>query len=207
MTSSLPSLEELAAEYRHLREEHRRASEDGRVRRRLERRLQGVANRYERRLRSVGDEGVREEWRRHLYDGAAVPSELPLRAGRPAAPAAPEPRIEIVARGRVGERARGDLRAALARIVARSPRPIVFVRGSLRRDPDGAVGSPAHAGAVVGTGGHVFRAEASGRTAMDAIDLMIRQLHRELREQRRRETAARRRPAEAPPGEWRHGWR
>jgi ribosome-associated translation inhibitor RaiA len=101
--------------------------------------------------------------------------------------------IEVVVRGPIGRRVRRELRQALARVAATAPRPVVFVRGSLRRDADPAVEQPVHADAAVAYRRSIARAHATARTPIGAIDLLVRHLHREITEQRRREASARRR--------------
>jgi hypothetical protein len=98
--------------------------------------------------------------------------------------------VEVVVRGSVSSRARSMLRDGLARLAASSPRPIAYARGTIRRD---GAGSQAHADGVVAVGRRVTRASASGRTPIDAIEVMIRKLHQELHELGRRETSTRRR--------------
>jgi ribosome-associated translation inhibitor RaiA len=74
-------LEQLAERYRHLREERRRAGQDGRVRRGLERRLAAAAEQFERRLRQAAlDEEQRRAWMAHLHHGEPPPPQ----AGRAA---------------------------------------------------------------------------------------------------------------------------
>ena len=81
-------LESLTAEYRHTLEEHRRARAQSRSRRRFERELDALSDRFERLLAHLpGDEELRARWRAHLYHGAPAPSE-------------PEPRTPLVFRGR-----------------------------------------------------------------------------------------------------------
>jgi hypothetical protein len=69
------SLEELAAEYRHLRDAHRQTGVESTARRHLEQRLDELESRIERRLALwVRDEGERERWRQHLHHGAPAPA-------------------------------------------------------------------------------------------------------------------------------------
>lgn len=182
-------LERLTRLYRHLHEEHRRAPAGGRVRRRLERRLHVVAARYERRLRGLS-EAERAQWVERL-DGAP-----PLTTAARARPA-PPPSVAVATSG-VGDRSRTQLRDALAQLAARAPRRPLFVRGTLRRDANRSVERPARASAVIDLGGRVARAHAEARTPVEAIDLLIRQLHRQLREQARRATAERRHAESLP---------
>jgi hypothetical protein len=68
-------LDTLAHNFRHLREEHRRARPESSTRRRLEDRMLDVRERFERILDEwVPDERVRAEWRRYLDDGQPEPS-------------------------------------------------------------------------------------------------------------------------------------
>jgi len=184
-------LEQLVDRYRHLHEEHRRSPADGRVRRRLERRLDAVAARFERRLRSVTDEAVRAEWRRHLYQATPAPAPAPLAPAE--APPAPDrmPPIEIVSRG-TGGRARQQLRDALTRVVEAAPRTVVSARGSLRREPNPSLERPVVAEATISISGTVAHGRARGHEPFEAIDLLLRQLLRTMRELRARDEARRR---------------
>ena len=78
-TRTAPSrreLELLVAEYRHLRSEHERAGEGGRVRRHLQDRLLELSGRLDRLLEVwVAEEETREAWRAHLYHGDPAPAE------------------------------------------------------------------------------------------------------------------------------------
>lgn len=69
-------LEETAHRYRRLHEEHRRSHPDGHTRRRLDARLAGLVERFERLLRKGAvDEQVRDRWREHLLHGGPAPDE------------------------------------------------------------------------------------------------------------------------------------
>jgi ribosome-associated translation inhibitor RaiA len=113
--------------------------------------------------------------------------------------------IEIVARGRVGHRSRQRLQNALSRIAAGSPRPVLFVRGTLIQEENPSLARPAVAEATLHLGGRVARARARAGELTEAIDLLVEQLHRAVRELRRREEAERRESGVPEPGRWRHG--
>ena len=69
-------LEGLVAEYRRVREEHRRTETGSRVRRHLDVRLAEIAERFERLLEeAVRDGPEQERWRAHLYAGTPEPAE------------------------------------------------------------------------------------------------------------------------------------
>ena len=69
-------LEEIAREYRHVREEHRRARRGGHTRRHLGMRLERLSTRFEHLLAEGGlEEADRRRWRDHLHHGAAEPEE------------------------------------------------------------------------------------------------------------------------------------
>jgi hypothetical protein len=83
-------LEETVASYRHVREEHRRARPDGRTHRQHESRLEELGAHFERLLAGAElQESVREQWRRHLYDGAAEPEAPAEEAAAPEQPRRP----------------------------------------------------------------------------------------------------------------------
>lgn len=85
---SREELEALVGEYRHLREEHRRAHPESRVRRRLQARLRELEAHFERLVHEwLPDERLRAEWRAHLFEDAAEPAE-------------PAPKDDLVFRGR-----------------------------------------------------------------------------------------------------------
>jgi len=84
-------LVEVAAEFRHLRGEHKRERVEGTTRRHQHARMTELEQRFETLLgRWVPDSGDRHTWRDHLYRGADIPS----RADRPGV---------LVFRGRAGE--------------------------------------------------------------------------------------------------------
>jgi hypothetical protein len=71
------ALQDLAREYHHLVEEHRRAGVEGTARRQFDARLKRLGRRFERVLGEwVGSEELRSRWLAHLYDGAAAPATL-----------------------------------------------------------------------------------------------------------------------------------
>lgn len=99
-------LEELAAEYRHVKEEHERAGAESTVRRHLKARLDELEERFDRLLTEwVGSPELRGEWRKHLHHDGPLP----------AAPAAVEPapvfkgKAASGSRVEVREREDGDL--------------------------------------------------------------------------------------------------
>lgn len=110
----------------------------------------------------------------------------------------PSPEIEIVIHGRSAA-ARKRFRVALARAVASSCRPVVFVRGTLERERNPAAKEPVHAEAVVDLGESEVRAHATARTQTEAINLLVHRLRRALREQRSRQLSMRRRPSRDRP--------
>lgn len=113
--------------------------------------------------------------------------------------------IEIVVRGRVGDRSRDRLRTALDRIAASAPRSVLFVRGTLTREENPSLARPAVAEATLNLSGRVTRATARGSDLGEAIDLLVERLNRAMRELRRTEEAERREPGVSEPGSWRHG--
>jgi hypothetical protein len=71
-------LEVLAHEYHHLQNEHKRASLESGVRRRIEERLLDVRERFDRLLGEwVPDPELREAWREHLHNRVPVPHGPP----------------------------------------------------------------------------------------------------------------------------------
>jgi hypothetical protein len=139
MPIRLPARQELeatVAEYHHVQSEHRKAGEEGTVRRRLRSRLARLESHFERLLEeSVGDDEVRTAWRRRLHEGAAAPAE----------PRPPEPPLLFRGRSAAGsvveirQRADGDCdvfvdgarleRVAAARDLADDEVPLTFTMG------------------------------------------------------------------------------
>jgi ribosome-associated translation inhibitor RaiA len=102
--------------------------------------------------------------------------------------------IEIIIRGHFAP-TRRRFRDALARAVASSSRPVVFVRGTLERDRNPSVDEPVHAEAVVDLGESSVRAHATARTQAEAIQLLVHRLRRRLRQHQSRRLSMRRRPS------------
>ncbi|MER3409786.1 MAG: hypothetical protein C4306_06750 [Thermoleophilia bacterium] len=81
-------LEQIVAEYHHLRAEHRRAGPESSVRRRMEARLEELDRRFERLLEEwVPEERLRQAWREYLHGEGPEPPE-------------PEPIPPLLYRGR-----------------------------------------------------------------------------------------------------------
>lgn len=73
---SRDELESIVREYRHLREEHRRAGAESRVRRRMESRLHELELRFEKLLDEwAPDEELQVAWRAHLHQDAPEPAQ------------------------------------------------------------------------------------------------------------------------------------
>ncbi|HKI91070.1 MAG TPA: hypothetical protein VJ986_02110, partial [Gaiellaceae bacterium] len=69
-------LEQLVHEYRHVRDEHRRARRGSRARRHLGSRLEELRARFEHLLTATPvDDETRRRWRDHLRHGAPEPDE------------------------------------------------------------------------------------------------------------------------------------
>jgi hypothetical protein len=80
----------------------------------------------------------------------------------------------------VGEEARDDARAVVARAAARAPRPVLHARVALRVHADAAVERPAEASVALDVGGRLVRAHGAARTLPEALDLAERRLLRNL---------------------------
>lgn len=73
------ALEEIAAEYHHLQNEHKREGVAGSTRRRMESRLAALEERFHTILeRWYPDEALRHAWREYLYARQPAPSSPPL---------------------------------------------------------------------------------------------------------------------------------
>lgn len=87
----IDQLRQVAAEFRHLRNEHKREGEHGRTRREIGTRLDAYEQRFQTLLDHwVYDESTREAWREHFYRGGAAPDDElerapPIFLGRSAA--------------------------------------------------------------------------------------------------------------------------
>jgi hypothetical protein len=136
MPVPLPARHELEAmvdEYRHVQSEHRRAGEEGSVRRHLHARLGRLEARFDRLLEeSVADEGACEAWRSHLHAGTPAPVEL----HSPAPTLLFKGRSAAGSVGEVRQRPDGDCdafvdgalleRVAAAKDLARAELPLTF---------------------------------------------------------------------------------
>jgi hypothetical protein len=204
-------LEHLVAEYRHVREEHRRARRGGRTRRRLGARLRDLELRFEHQLSGAPvEDGTRHRWWEHLRHGAPAPA-APSTEAQQSAPEAHEsteagpPTIAVTVRGRLPDRARGDLEDRLAVLGRRAGRPLLHARASLEQQPDPALERPVVAKAQLDLGGRIVRAGTSAATAAEAIDLLDERLRKAVLAVAERDEAARHEGRTARPGEWRHG--
>ncbi len=77
-TNAFPieQLHQIAAQFRHLRNEHKREGEHGRTRRDIGARLAEFENRFQTLLEHwVSDEAAREAWHEHFYRGGAEPTD------------------------------------------------------------------------------------------------------------------------------------
>lgn len=204
-------LELLVVEYRHIREEHRRARRGGRTRRRLGARLRDLELRFEHVLSGapVGN-GARHRWWEHLRRGTPAPAapapEAPLQAGESyeSAEGGP-PAIAVTVRGRLPENARADLADTLVMVGRRAGRPLLHARASLEQLPDPALDRSVVAKAQLDLGGRIVRAGISAATAVEAIDLLEARLRKAVLAIAERDETARREGRAARPGEWRHG--
>lgn len=144
-------LERAAHEYRHVREEHRRAASGSRVRRRLGVRLRETRRRFER-----------------LAASSSPARTEPL----------PAPTVSI--RGAVPHRARERLARVLADASDRAPRQVTGLRASLTRHADPAATEPVEARATITLPGRDVHARASAATEDEAIHLLETRLRRAL---------------------------
>jgi len=199
--SAREELERLVHDYRHIREEHRRARRGSGVRRRLGAQLLELDTRFERVLAALPlDEATRSGWRDHLRRHGAEPAApgeaepLVLQRGAavswPGAPAATE--VSVQARGDIPAGARADLERTLVRVAELSPRPVLHARGVLERLADPALERPIVASASLDLGAHTVRAHAEAASPADAIDLLETRLRRAELKLSERETAVKR---------------
>lgn len=69
-------LEQIVAEYHHLRAEHKRAGQESSLRRRMEARLEELERRFQRLLEEwVAEEHTRQAWLEHLHGSAPAPAD------------------------------------------------------------------------------------------------------------------------------------
>ena len=106
--------------------------------------------------------------------------------------------IELVMRGAGAERERRRFHRALLRVAQRSPRPPLFVRGSLTIAPNRSLEFSAEAKAAFDLGGHVIHAHATAATSAEAIDQLVGRLRHSLHELAERNGAARSAQPEEP---------
>jgi Sigma 54 modulation/S30EA ribosomal protein C terminus len=204
-------LELLVTEYRHVREEHRRARRGGRTRRRLGAHLRDLEVRFEHLLAGTPVEnGTRHRWWEHLRHGAPAPvapqpAPPPRARETHASPGAGPPPIAVTVRGRLPDRARTDLAGMLVALAGRTARPVLHARASLEQLPDPALERPVVAKAQLDLGGRIVRAGIAATTWAEAIDLLEARLRKTVLEIAQRDEATRHEGRPARPGEWRHG--
>lgn len=175
-------LVELVAEYHRLQELHRTTHRGSRARRRTEKELASVAQRFERTLTAlVPGEALRQEWRAHLYRRAHKPAETgePLPAPRPQLEPE-EPPVSVTTRGGVPRQARDELQRDLQHLVGRAPGRVLSVRATLVTEHDPALERPAVAKATVQLAGRTVRAHVAAATHGEASKLLVDRLKRSL---------------------------
>jgi ribosome-associated translation inhibitor RaiA len=90
--------------------------------------------------------------------------------------------------------------------VRAAPAPVLFGRIKISHEPHRTIERPTVVAVSLDVDGHVVRAHAAGRTAMEAVDLVEERLRRQLLDAHQRIAFLRRRhTGVAAPGEWRHG--
>lgn len=195
-------LERLVHDYRHVREEHRRARRGSRTRRRLGARLRELEVRFEHVLAVIPlEDEIRHTWREHLRHDAGAPAmpapEMPLPAAQGASVHWPgsraEPAVTILLRGDLPPDARDELERRLRETLRFTPRPLVRARATIERLADPASTRPVVAKASLDLGAHTVRAHAEADSAGDALDLLEARLRRNVLELEERENAQRRR--------------
>ncbi|HET7566834.1 MAG TPA: hypothetical protein VFJ91_02510 [Gaiellaceae bacterium] len=203
MTESLAreELEGLVHEYRHAREEHRRARRGSRTRRRLGAHMRELEVRFEHVLGAVPlEDATRHSWREHLHDRSAPPAApargMPLPAAQGASvrwPGGGEPVVSVQLRGDLPADAREELERRLRETLRFTPRPLVRARATIERLADPASARPVVVRASLDLGAHTARAHAEAASTADALDLLEARLRRSVVEFEQREDAQRRR--------------
>lgn len=203
--SARDELERLAHEYRHLRDERRRARRGSSVRRRLGARLHELETRFEHLLALLpADDETRRGWRDHLHERGTAPelpadeTQLVLEQGASVRVPAPTGGSSSIHVRDVPAQARDDLERTLARVVDLSPRPVLHARASLERLPDPALERPVLAKAQLDLGVRRVRAHTAATGPVEAIDQLEARLRRSLRDLADREASERRAGAPAP---------
>jgi ribosome-associated translation inhibitor RaiA len=113
--------------------------------------------------------------------------------------------MTMVVGGDVSDATRRYARKRLGAEIERIPEPVLFARVKLTQAPDPAVERPAMAQITVDVNGEIVRAQLCAHDMHAAIDLLQARLRNKLGHRAQHRHASRRRPAESPPGEWRHG--
>jgi ribosome-associated translation inhibitor RaiA len=89
--------------------------------------------------------------------------------------------VRTMTHGAVPERAQEFAVAKVRSVLQHVTRPVLAARVTLTMSADPAVARPAVAQATIDVNGRILRAEATGRTMRDAIELMADRLRAQLR--------------------------
>ncbi len=115
--------------------------------------------------------------------------------------------VDVVAHGPHAEAARSYAEKKVRRVIHTAGAPVLFGRIKLGEASDPAVERPALAQAMLDVNGRPVRAQVAAGTMTEAVDLLEERLRERLQHRAEQVRTLRRRPADAGPGEWRHGQR
>jgi ribosomal subunit interface protein len=113
--------------------------------------------------------------------------------------------VSVVHLGDVPEAATAYATEKITQLARYTKRPILFAQVKLALEPKPSLERPALAEATLDVNGQPVRAHVAGHDLMEAIDLLEDRLRRRLERHKGRNDRDHHRPAEAQPGEWRHG--
>lgn len=126
-------------------------------------------------------------------------------APRPPQPSTGELAVDVVVRGRVPGEAVAYARQKIARLARPAGSPVLFARVKLSHREDPAIKRPAVVEAALDVNGRLVQAHRAAHAFHEAVDLVEARLRDRLEHLAQHRHERTRRPAELPPGEWRHG--
>lgn len=113
--------------------------------------------------------------------------------------------VDFVIEGAVGDAARERAIGMVGDLADASPRPVIFARVKLLKDPARPPTQRCMAQATLDVSGVLIRAQVVASGMIEAVNQLEARLQRRVRDLSDRREAANARPPVAGPGSWRHG--
>jgi ribosome-associated translation inhibitor RaiA len=118
---------------------------------------------------------------------------------------APQPDIALKLGDGIQQEDREAAETAIATLVSKASRPVIFARMKLAIDDKRPQDEQALAQGTLDMSGTLIRAEATGSTAAEAVELLSTRLERRMRRISERREDESQRPPSTPEGQWRSG--